>query len=402
MIKIPLTTIIEKIKENSSLSEEDINKKIDEKMIQLSGLISKEGAAHIISNELGIKLFEETSGKLQIKNILAGMRNVETVGKIQQIYPVNEFQRKDGATGKVCSVIIADETSQIRIVLWGSQTDISKDLKQGDIIKIESGYARENNNKLEVHLNDRSKLTINPEGEVIGEVKETTSTRKKISELNESDSDVELLGTIVQVFEPRFFEVCPECNKRVRQRDEGFFCEAHNTVTPTYSYVLNLIMDDGSETIRTVFFRNQLQNLLNIEHEKIVAYKDEPEKFEEIKTSLLGNIIKISGRVNKNEMFDRLEFVTRLVFANPDPKEEIERLKQDAENKPTEQKVTETPTQETSPEPKQEEVKQETPVQPTEQKVTETPTQETTQTPQNTPEEIKTEEPEKVPSFEDI
>ena len=32
------------------------------------------------------------------------------------------------------------------------------------------------------------------------------------------------------------------------------------------------------------------------------------------------------GRVNKNVMFDRVEFVAQLVFADPDPEEEIKRL----------------------------------------------------------------------------
>lgn len=333
MIKIPLSTIIEKIKEKVNLSEEEINSKIKQKMDQLSGLISKEGAAHIIANELGIKLFEEISGKLQIKNILAGMRNVETIGKIQQIYEINEFQRQDGSTGKVANLIIADETGSIRIVLWGSQTDALKNIKERDIVKIISGYTRENNNRIEIHLNEKSKLEINPEGETIKETKQYVSTRKKINELEENDNDIELLGTIVQVFEPRFFEVCPECNKRIRLRDEGFFCEEHNIVKPNYSYVLNLVLDDGTETIRTVFFRKQAENLLELNREKILEYKDAPEKFEEIKNNLVGNTIKVVGRTNKNELFDRLEFITRLVFPKPDPKEEIERLKKETETK---------------------------------------------------------------------
>jgi len=329
MIKMPLSQIIEKIKENAKLSDEEINAKIKQKMEQLSGLVSKEGAAHIIANELGIKLFEEVSGKLQIKNILAGMRDVETTGKVQQIYPINEFQRQDGSPGKVANLIIADETGSTRIVLWGSKTDALKDIKENDIVRITSGYVRENNNRLEVHLNDKSKLEVNPEGITMGEVKQQTSTRKKISELNENDNDVELLGTIVQAFEPRFFEVCPQCNKRIRPRDEGFFCEEHKIVTPTYSYVLNVVLDDGSETIRTVFFRKQAENLLEMTQEQILEYKNAPEKFEEVKTSLLGNIIKVAGRTNKNELFDRLEFITRMVFPKPDPKEEIERLKEE-------------------------------------------------------------------------
>ncbi|MEA2036601.1 MAG: OB-fold nucleic acid binding domain-containing protein [Nanoarchaeota archaeon] len=341
MIKFPLSTIIEKIKEKTDISEEELNSKIEDKMKQLSGLISKEGAAHIIANELGVKLLEETSGKLQIKNVLAGMRDVETVGKIQQISGISEFQRKDGTPGKVASIVIADETGSIRIVLWGSQTDLLNELKEDLTVKVIGGYVRENNNRLEVHLNESSKLIPNPEGENVGEVKKYTSQRKKIGELKENDKDIELLGTVVQAFEPRFFEVCPECNKRARQRDGGFFCEEHNIVNPNYSYVVNLVLDDGSETIRTVFFTKQAENLLELNKEQILGYKDNPEKFEEVKAGLVGKIIKIIGRVNKNDMFDRLEFVARLVFPNPDPGEEIDKLKKEFENNTKKEKAQE-------------------------------------------------------------
>ena len=335
MIKIPLSQIVETISKKSNLSQEEISTKIKNKMQQLSGLVSEEGAAHIIANELGIKLLEETSGKLQIKNILAGMRNVETVGRVQRIYPINEFQRQDGTPGKVANMVIADETGSIRIVMWGSQTGILSDLTENDTVKINSGYTKENNGRVEIHLNDKS--SVEKTSEQIKEPKVYTSKRKKIAELTANDNDVELLGTIVQVFEPRYFEVCPQCNKRIRPRDGSFYCEQHNAVTPAYSYVLNAVLDDGSETVRSVFFRKQAENLLGMPEQKILEYKNSPEKFEEVKNALLGNIIKVVGRANKNELFDRIEFVARLVFTNPDPKDEIDKIKnegQQGEDKP--------------------------------------------------------------------
>ena len=101
MINVPLTTIIEKIKESSDLTEQQIRAKIKDKLEQLSGLISEEGAAHIIANELGIKLYEP-AGKLQIKNVLAGQRNVEILGKVQRIFEVREFNTGE-RKGKVAS-----------------------------------------------------------------------------------------------------------------------------------------------------------------------------------------------------------------------------------------------------------------------------------------------------------
>ena len=336
MIKLPFNDIVAKIKEKSGISEEEINSKVDEKLKQLSGLVSKEGAAHIVANELGVKLFEAVSGKLQIGNILAGMRDVETVGKVQQVFGVNEFQRKDGTPGKVASSVVGDETGTIRIVGWGSQADNVGKLKEGDITKIVGGYVRENQGRKEVHLNERSKLILNPEGVTVGEVKVTeekreAAVRKSIKDLQENQQNIEVLGTIVQVFDLRFYEICPQCNKRARLRDGSFHCEAHGNVTPDYSYVTNLVLDDGTETIRTVFFRNQLEKLLSMTKEQVLQYKANPEGFEKVKSDLLGNQIKVIGRTTKNEMFNRLELTAQLVFPNPNPKAELEKIKESTE-----------------------------------------------------------------------
>ncbi|MBU1204685.1 MAG: DUF2240 family protein [Nanoarchaeota archaeon] len=331
MIKMPYNDILEKIQEKSGLTEQEIKEKIDTKLKQLSGLISNEGAAHIVANELGVKLFDALGGKLQIKNILTGMRSVEVVGKVLRVFELREFNSK-GRSGKVASFVIGDETGTIRIVMWGDQAENITKLKENIIVKVVGGYVRENQNGKEVHLNNMGKLIINPEGETIGEVKETSSgKRKKINQLNENDSNVEILGTIVQVFDPRFFEICPECNRRARLREDDFFCDTHGKVQPNYSFVLNLFLDDGTDNIRVVCFRNQALKLLDKTQEQMLEYKDSPEKFEEMKTELLGNIIKFVGRTTKNEMFDRLEFISQLVFPNPDPDDEIKVLNKELE-----------------------------------------------------------------------
>lgn len=345
MINIPYPTIIEKIKEGSGLSETEITQKIDKKLKQLSGLISKEGAAHILANELGVKIFEIPKN-IKIKDILEGMRSIDIAGKVQQIYEVRDFETEKGR-GKVGSFMFADETGSIRVVCWYDQTETIEKLSKDLTIRLVGGYVRTNNNRKEIHLNERSKVIFNPKGVNIGEVKSFTSSRKKLSELTENAENVEVLATIVQVFEPRFFEVCPECNRRAKQREDGFFCDEHNKVTPTYSYVLNLLLDDGTDTTRTIFFSRQLEKLLEKTKEEILTYKENLADFEQIKTDLLGKTIKVVGRVKKNEMFDRLEIISQLVFTDIDPEKEIKRL---AEEKQTTSTQTEETKKETTPE----------------------------------------------------
>ncbi len=125
--------------------------------------------------------------------------------------------------------MIGDETGIIRIVAWNDKADILAKLKEHDIIKIENGYARDNRGRMEVHMSDKTIVTISPSDVKDIEVKDKAD-RKKISDLKESENNVEILGTIVQVFDPRFFEVCPQCNKRAKQKEDGFYCDTHNKV----------------------------------------------------------------------------------------------------------------------------------------------------------------------------
>lgn len=326
MIRIPYEEMIGKIEQKSGLSRDEIEGRVNEKLKQLSGLISKEGAAHIIANELGVKLLEN-SGK--IKDIYAGMRSVEFVGRVQQVYPLSTFLRQDGSDGKVASCIVADETGVMRVVGWGGQAEMISRLEPGTVIKVGGGYAKENNRGFaEVHLNEKSQLIINPVGVSLGEVKQRgPPVRKEIRVLQENDENVEILGTVVQVFDPRFFEICPTCNGRAKaQENGGFLCEKHGVVKPEYAFVLNVILDDGTESIRCVLFRQQAERLLNKSLEQVLPFRESPEQFEPLKTELLGQIVKFVGRVRKNAFFDRLEFNVQLVFPNPDPKEELARL----------------------------------------------------------------------------
>ncbi len=326
MIQIPYEDMIAKIVGASELSSTDVESKVKAKMEQLSGLISKDGAAHIIANELGVKLIENTTGKLKIDSILPGMRNVETVGKVVAVYDVREFNTGT-RSGKVGSMIIGDETGTTRIVCWGDQTDKIAQVKVEDIVRLKDGFVKENRGNKEIHLNDRSLFQINPAGETVGEVKATIepqeASRKSIADLQGTDGNVEVLATVVQAFEPKYFEVCPDCGGRARPNEEGYQCQQHGKVTPEFSYLVNVFLDDGTSNIRTVFFRDQVEALLGMTKEQILEFKDTPEAFEKVKNDLMGSLIKVKGRVKVNQMFDRLEFTANSVDRNPDPEQEL-------------------------------------------------------------------------------
>lgn len=334
MIGLGIQQIKRKILSEGLISEDELNNKIKAKLDQLSGLISEEGAAHIIANELGVKLFQaaEAGAELKVEDIAQGMRNVDVVGKITRKFELRTFQTAE-RQGKVASFILADETGSIRITLWNDQADLFANFNEGDVLRIKSGYVRNNNGRAEVHLNDRSKVEVNPSGVEIKAVESgggssyPKPTRKKLNELKEDEQNIEVLGTIVQVYDIRFFESCAECNKRLINKEGIWNCPTHGQVSPDYNYVMNTFVDDGTDSIRVTFWKRQIQTLLSKEDSEVQTFRTNPAAFEPLKTELLGNIVKLVGSTRMNQQMNSLEFSANLVFNNPDPNEELQRLK---------------------------------------------------------------------------
>ena len=294
-------TILSKIIDTSGLSREDIEKKIKQKQSDLQDLISREGAAHIIANELGVKLFDGTTKTLKINQVQVGLNSVTLLGKVMNIYEIKSFE-KNGRKGRIGSMLLGDETGAIRIVIWDEKLiDLIKEIKQEDTLKLSNAYSKQNANGFkELHLGSKSQIIINPENELIKEVRTNTTTftpaeKKKIRDLN-APGFAEVFGTIVQVFEPKHYNSCPVCSKKVMPIGDKFTCQDHGEVKSKKVPILNIYFDDGTGNIRAVLFREHAENILN---NKV--------QLDEIKKECLGKQLILKGKITKNEMFNRME-----------------------------------------------------------------------------------------------
>jgi len=141
------TKLLDRITRSSSIEKEEIERKIEAKRAKLSGLISKEGAAQIVAAELGINFDQE---KLKISEIIQDMKRVNVIGKIVRMNAVREYN-KNGREGKIGSFLLADETSNIRTVLWDTNHIelIEKgEIKEGSVVEISNGGVRNGDKKL--------------------------------------------------------------------------------------------------------------------------------------------------------------------------------------------------------------------------------------------------------------
>jgi ssDNA-binding replication factor A large subunit len=321
--------IKQKILDSGKITKKDLDKKISDKVKSLPGLISEDGAAHIIASELGIRISEETNNvtPLKISALVGGMKSVTIIARVIKKYDLRTFGEE--GSGKVLSLLMGDDSGIARLTFWNDKCDLVTDLKEGDIIEIQNAYTKENNARVEVHMGNSSNCIINPEGKTVELIqkKEIVENPKRINELNENDTYVDLVGTIVQVYDPRFFEVCPECNKRMQIADGNKFrCPEHGVKEPKYNSVMNIFLDDGTDNIRATLWKEQIQSLLGKTEKELVDLKNNSQELDRAKNDLLGRIIKVRGKVSKNEAFNNLELVLYKIDLNPTPEEESKSL----------------------------------------------------------------------------
>ncbi len=271
------SNLVERISLSSGVEREEVERRVEAKRAKLSGLVSKEGAAQIVAAELGVS-FE--NAVMKISELVHGMKRVSVVGEVTKVFPVREYN-KNGREGKIGSFLIGDESSNTRVVLWDNSHIAlieGKSIKEGDTVEISNGAVRNG----EIHLSafsDIKKSSQKIEGARRNRIFETGRLKDASPGRN-----MKIRGVIVQVFEPRFF----------KSRKEGEEGEERA--------LLNVVLDDGSETIRAVMFGEQI-NKLGLTDEEIFSL----EKFIAKKEELLGEEKFFSGNFRTNSFFNNLE-----------------------------------------------------------------------------------------------
>lgn len=325
--------IVEKIISATGMDAEEVERRIREKQRELSDLVSREGAAYIVAKEMGLDLVSRPRQRLEIKNVVPGIRNLTLEARISRVFDIRQFER-EGKQSKVANVILADGSGTVRMSLWDEQTDILEKLKPGTAIEITGAYTKEDTRGgVEIRLSRRGAIRILETSGLPGieEIeKKGAGGRMEIKDMKEGEN-AEVRAALVQLFETeQFYEICPECGARLRQEKieiqpgiEAFAwkCGTHGTVKPKVTMALSGVLDDGTGNIRVVFFRELAAKVLGMSMEEIVARKGKV--FEG--TDIVGKEFIAKGRVRRNKMFDRLEFVANEV-REVEPRSEISTL----------------------------------------------------------------------------
>lgn len=307
MAKIPYDIILQRIHQATKLSTADIEKRIERKLNELSGLLTKQGAAQIIANQLGVDLLPKTDGPIPLNEIYEGMTNLTIDVQLIDIYEPRTFTRND-KQGQVRSMLVGDSTDRIRVSVWNDVVEQTKSLEPGMILRINRLTARTNRGRTELSAADGCTITPNPQGITIDNIAPPKAIQIHapfclIKDVT-TNTYATLLGVVVQTFRPNFY-----------------------TTNDEQGYVTNAVIDDGTQTIRVVLFKEAALAFFNITHDEMIKLKDDQESQEQLRKKPIGHYIEIQGRVTQNTMYDRLEIVASQISWDIDVKKYIEKIK---------------------------------------------------------------------------
>lgn len=284
--------LLERISSHAKLAKEEIERKVEAKRAKLSGLVSKEGAAQIVAAELGINFENE---RMKLSEVVEGMKRANTLVQVLEISPVHSFS-KNGREGKVANLFVGDETGSARIVLWDLNhiglIEQSK-IEKGDVLEISNASIRNG----ELHLSSFSDLKKS--NEILNGVISTKQySSKKLKEVKSGDR-ISFRAIVVQLFEPRYFEVCPECGKKAIEN----VCKVHGAIKSNRRALLNAVLDDGTESTRAVIVGDNIQQL-GLAAEEVMNL----DLFNQKKEEILGEERIFSGLMRTNQLYNTIEF----------------------------------------------------------------------------------------------
>ncbi len=303
MIKASYEQLVDRISKSSGLDKEEVVRRIGAKKAKFSDLISDEGAAQIVAAELGVTFEKQT---LKILDLMIGMKKISVIGKVIEEPMVRQFKRQQ-QDAEVVSFAIADETSNVRVVLWDTNhISLVKNgtIKVGSVIEIKNADIRGTANK-EIHLNSFSELIPSQIEMQVVVTKKESPIVKKIKDVK-TNEQVNVRANILQMFNISFFYVCPECNMKATFEGDKAVCPKHGAVMPRKRAILNVTLDDGSENIRATAFNELILKIFNLENE---SQLDDPNIILEKREELLGEEFLFLGRTRKNVLFNRDEFI---------------------------------------------------------------------------------------------
>jgi replication factor A1 len=204
--------IIEQIlSRRPEISREDIIERLEKEKRKTGGFISDETLLRMIAAEFRVEIPHDKAltPTLSIKILIPSLNDVTLVGRVVAVFPPKAF--KGNKNGKIASLLVADQSGILRVVLWNDKTSLmqSGEIKIGQIIRFSHGYTREDRSgRVELHIGERSEIEINPQGVEAKDYPTIGKFTIKIGEITQAhrNKKVNITGTVKELFSASTFK----------------------------------------------------------------------------------------------------------------------------------------------------------------------------------------------------
>ena len=238
--------IIKKIMSSRrDLTKDEIRELINRKIRESRGFLTVESAARAVAAELGLEISGFSLAKeTAIRNIISGLNDVTTAGRVLYVNPTRIFKKSSGESGKMRSLYIADKTGILRVIVWGEKADMLEPSEiLGKIIKISHGYAREGyDGNIELNVGLRGKIEVSPPDISEEDFPPLHKFLRRINQIGDSEVRVNILGVVTEIFPVNTFTREDNTSGKVRR----------------------IRMDDGTGKIKVVLWNNKVDELSDL------------------------------------------------------------------------------------------------------------------------------------------
>ena len=139
MIEVVLT-------QKPEISAEQVRDLIDEKKRRVgAGYLTDQGALFLVGADLGISFDHVPRLQSGLKDLYVGAKDITTIGRIMNIYPIHKFLRKESEEESATrTIIIYDRDSRVKLKLWDAHVNIPEKvgLQSDQLVKISKGYVK--------------------------------------------------------------------------------------------------------------------------------------------------------------------------------------------------------------------------------------------------------------------
>lgn len=163
--------LVEHITENTDQDAEAVRGEITELQNKYR-FLTPLAAAYKVGQQYRVqpaKAFEtvQRSFSLDIDALQPEINSVDLTAEVAQITDINEFTRDDGSEGKVCNVILTDETGRCVLTLWDDTTQLRDRLATGETVRVEAGFSKVASDYCESRFNCSVEVQIGDDGRLL-------------------------------------------------------------------------------------------------------------------------------------------------------------------------------------------------------------------------------------------